>query len=181
MAQGGGIRVGQVSSVDRAKGMAKVVYNDRDGAVTKMLPLLSFGGQYRPPNPGEYVAVGHLDSGSEGGCILGTYWNGSHTPADADADWNMEIGGGDGDASMTYKEGKYTLKVGEAEVVTEEHKASLDKAGKLTLEVKEAEIRTPSVTVTIDESGKLTLKASSIEFSDSSGSITLQKIISKIG
>ena len=36
-----GIRLGKISSIDYAKGMARVVYHEKDDDVTRLIPLLS--------------------------------------------------------------------------------------------------------------------------------------------
>lgn len=106
----GEIRIGQISSVDKAKGMAKVIYNDRDGAVTKMLPLFSFNGEYKAPQVGQYVLVVHLSNGTEAGCIMGTYWNEARPPAAPDATWRKELGQGNGEAFLQYGGGTLQIK-----------------------------------------------------------------------
>ncbi len=74
----GEIRIGQVSSIDYANGMIKVLYSDRDGTVSKFLPYLSLNGEYKMPDIGQYVLVAHLSNGSEAGIVLGSYWNKNH-------------------------------------------------------------------------------------------------------
>ena len=71
----GGNRIGTVSSFDKKTGMASVLYSDRDGDVTQMLPFATFNGEYKVPETGSKVLVVHLSNGSEIGIILGTYWN----------------------------------------------------------------------------------------------------------
>lgn len=106
------IRIGQISSVDKAKGMAKVLYNDRDGAVTKMIPLFSFNGEYKPPQVGQYVLVVHLSNGSEAGCIMGTYWNEARPPAEPEATWRKELGSQNGEAFLQYSGGTLRIHAG---------------------------------------------------------------------
>ena len=108
----GEIRIGQISSLDRAKGMAKVIYNDRDGAVTKMLPLFSFNGEYKPPKVGQYVLVVHLSNGSEAGCVMGTYWNEARPPEAPSAIWRKELGQENGEAFMQYDGGTLRINAG---------------------------------------------------------------------
>lgn len=115
----GEIRIGQISSLDRAKGMAKVIYNDRDGAVTKMLPLFSFNGEYKPPEVGQYVLVVHLSNGSEAGCVMGTYWNEARTPAAPSATWRKELGQKNGEAFMQYDGGTLRINAGSIQFETD--------------------------------------------------------------
>ena len=41
------LRIGKVSSIDYDHGMIRVVYTDRDKAVTKPLPVLTFNDEYK--------------------------------------------------------------------------------------------------------------------------------------
>ncbi|MCI8717287.1 MAG: hypothetical protein HFH64_03875 [Lachnospiraceae bacterium] len=77
----GELRIGQVSSIDYANGMIKVLYSDRDGTVSKFLPYLSLNDEYKMPDIGQYVLVAHLSNGSEAGIVLGGYWNKNHKSA----------------------------------------------------------------------------------------------------
>ena len=43
----GDIRIGKVSSIDYENGMIRVLYTDRDGAVTKTLPVVTFNTNIR--------------------------------------------------------------------------------------------------------------------------------------
>ena len=45
----GDIRIGKVSSIDYENGMIRVLYTDRDGAVTKTLPVVTFNDEYKMP------------------------------------------------------------------------------------------------------------------------------------
>lgn len=114
----GEIRIGQISSIDRAKGMAKVIYNDRDGAVTKMLPLFSFNGEYKAPEIGQYVLVVHLSNGTEAGCIMGTYWNEARPPAAPNVTWRKELGKKSGEAFLQYDSGTLQINAGNIQFKT---------------------------------------------------------------
>ena len=52
------IRVGRVSAVNYEAGTISVVYEDRDGSVTKDIPMLSH--EYMMPEPGDMVQVSPL-------------------------------------------------------------------------------------------------------------------------
>ena len=58
-------RIGTVSSVDAATGMVSVVYEDRDGEVTELLPYATFNDEYKLPQIGAKVVVLHLSNGGE--------------------------------------------------------------------------------------------------------------------
>ena len=72
------LRIGKVSSIDYDHGMIRVVYTDRDKAVTKPLPVLTFNDEYKMPKVGQYVLVGHLSNGTEAAYVMGTFWNAAH-------------------------------------------------------------------------------------------------------
>lgn len=74
------LRIGKVSSIDYDHGMIRVVYTDRDGAVTKPLPVLTFNDEYKMPKVGQYVLVGHLSNGTEAAYVMGTFWNAANEP-----------------------------------------------------------------------------------------------------
>ena len=65
----GEIRLGKISSIDYAKGMARVVYHEKDDDVTRLIPLLSH--EYKMPPVGSQVLVVHLSNGTEAGVVLG--------------------------------------------------------------------------------------------------------------
>lgn len=71
------IRIGKVSSVDSAAGTVRVVYHEKDDAVTRSIPMLSpvFSGLYSLPEVGDQVLVLHLSNGAEAGIVLGRPWS----------------------------------------------------------------------------------------------------------
>ena len=74
------LRIGKISSINYAKGTARVLYTDRDNAVTAELPLLS--AEYNPPKIDDFVLVCHLPNGSAAGIVLGAFWNDKERPAE---------------------------------------------------------------------------------------------------
>lgn len=76
------IRLGKVSSLDPAAGTVRVVYHEKDGDVTRMIPILSpvFSGLYSLPAVGDQVLVLHLSNGSEAGVVLGRPWSDKFPP-----------------------------------------------------------------------------------------------------
>ncbi len=86
-------RIGTVSSTDAETGMVSVLYQDRDGEVTQMLPYATFNGEYKLPQIGDKVIVIHLSNGKEMAVVLGTYWNKSHPARDPGA-YHKELGQG---------------------------------------------------------------------------------------
>lgn len=74
------IRIGKVSSVDYAAGMARVTYRDKDDSVTMNLAMANFNDEYRMPEPGQDVIVAHMSNGSSRAVLLGTVWNKKNIP-----------------------------------------------------------------------------------------------------
>lgn len=78
------IRIGEVSSVDAAKGTARVVFDDFDGIVSYDLQVISrntFANRdYAMPDIGEDVICIFLPTGTEAGFILGSVYAGEITP-----------------------------------------------------------------------------------------------------
>lgn len=86
-------RIGKVSSVDAETGMVSVIYHDKDGEVTQMLPYATFNDEYKMPQIGAKVVVLHLSSGQEMGIVLGTYWN-KNNPSGTTGMYHKDLGGG---------------------------------------------------------------------------------------
>jgi len=72
------LRIGRISSINYENGTARVLYTDRDNAVTAELPLLSF--EYKMPEIDDFVLVGHLPNGAAAGVVLGTFWTDAKRP-----------------------------------------------------------------------------------------------------
>ena len=96
----GGNRIGTVSSVDPETGMVSVVFRDRDGEVTELLPYATFNEEYKLPEIGAKVVVLHLSNGGEMGIILGTYWN-QYNAAGNPGKFHKDLGGA---AYINYKD-----------------------------------------------------------------------------
>lgn len=92
-------RIGTVSSVDEETGMVSVIYHDRDGEVTQLLPYATFNNEYKLPNIGAKVVVLHLSNGNEMGVVLGTYWNECNTAGNPGT-FHKDLGNG---AYINYK------------------------------------------------------------------------------
>ena len=75
----GTIRIGKVSSINYAKGTARVTYEDRGNATTSEFSFLAW--EYWMPKIGDQVAVAHVSNGSSSAVILGPTWNSSNRPA----------------------------------------------------------------------------------------------------
>ena len=76
------LRLGKISTINYKDGTARVLYTDRDQAVTAELPLLSF--EYRMPSIDDLVLVCHLPNGGSAGIILGSFWNAKNRPPEGE-------------------------------------------------------------------------------------------------
>lgn len=103
------IRVGKVSAVNHAAGTVRVVYHDKDDAVTRPIPLL--GNEYHMPEVGDQVLVLHLSNGMEAGVVLGRYWTDKNKPPEGAAGlYRKDLARTPGEAMIRYKAGILTLK-----------------------------------------------------------------------
>ena len=59
------IRLGKISAIDYAAGTVRVVYHEKDDAVTAPIPLIS--SEYFMPEVDDMVMVLHLSNGTEAG------------------------------------------------------------------------------------------------------------------
>ncbi len=106
-----GIRTGKVSSIDYKNGMIKILYSDKDGAVTKALPYLSMNGEYKMPKIGEHVLVLHLSNGAEAGVVLGPYWNEAvNSELTGEDIYRKEFSNTVGKAYMQHKNGELEMR-----------------------------------------------------------------------
>lgn len=94
------------------------MYSDRDDAVTKLLPILTFNDEYKMPQIGSHVLVVHLSNGSELGYILGGYWNIAHAPGKTGKGvFRKEYGSKPGMAYCEYNDENKILKIHSDKIV----------------------------------------------------------------
>ncbi|NCC16542.1 MAG: hypothetical protein EOM28_09365 [Clostridia bacterium] len=97
--------MGRISSVNYEGGTAQVVYMDKDQAVTRELPLLSF--EYCMPEVEDMVLVCHLPNGAAAGVILGRFWSLKNTPPESGRGlYRKDMSREAGKAMFRYKEGE---------------------------------------------------------------------------
>ncbi|MEY8333433.1 hypothetical protein AALB53_10055 [Lachnospiraceae bacterium 47-T17] len=159
------LRIGKVSSIDYDHGMIRVVYADRDGAVTKPLPILTFNDEYKMPKVGQYVLVGHLSNGTEAAYVMGTFWNTANEPGRSGKD--------------VYRK-EFAHKTGEAYIDYDGEEKKLEFHGD-NVSISGSDVDTVGDTVGIEAAGAATFKGDTVTFSCSAGTITLAEIIRKLG
>lgn len=98
------IRVGKISAIDYASGRVRVVYHDRDDAVTSLIPLLA--SEYHMPEVGDQVVVLHLSDGSAAGIVLGRVWSEKNMPPESGAGlYRKDLSDKNGEAFIRYEGG----------------------------------------------------------------------------
>ena len=103
------IRLGKISSIAYAKGMARVVYHEKDADVTRLIPLLSL--EYILPPGWAQVLVVHLSNGTEAGVVLGRPWSDKNAPPEGGAAlYRKDLGQNPGDAMIRYDGSTLTIK-----------------------------------------------------------------------
>ena len=103
-----GIRLGKISSIDYAKGMARVVYHEKDDDVTRLIPLLSH--EYKMPPVGSQVLLVHLSNGTEAGVVLGRPWSEKNMPPEGGAAlYRKDLGQSPGEAMIRYDGSTLTI------------------------------------------------------------------------
>ncbi len=108
-------RIGTVSSIDKENGMVSVIYNDRGGKVTPLLPFLSLNDEYKMPQVGDKVFVAHLSNGTESAVVLGKYWNKARRPQQPGETYRKQFDYA-GEAFVSYDEKSGELLVNAAKV-----------------------------------------------------------------
>lgn len=102
------IRIGRVSSINKAGGTIRVTYPDRDDSVTAEIPVFSFTDEYKMPPIGAEVLVLHLSNGAAAGVMMGRYWNSQNLPP-ATSTFRKEMGETYGQSYMEYDGGTLTI------------------------------------------------------------------------
>lgn len=105
------IKIGEVSSVDPARGTARVAFDDDDSMVSYDLQVLQkntiANKDYHMPDIGEDVVCIFLPSGSEDGFILGSVYAGEITPPESDCNKRTVVF--DDGTKISYDRATHTL------------------------------------------------------------------------
>lgn len=106
------VRIGRVSAINYEAGTISVVYEDRDGSVTKDVPMLSH--EYMMPEEGDMVQVSHLSNGAEYAVCMGRFWNEENPPQESGRgiyrkDFSRTNGAWDGSCYLKYDQKSKTL------------------------------------------------------------------------
>ena len=113
------VRIGKVSEVDYNNGMVKVVYEDKNNAVSPWLSYFQFNGEYKMPTVGKNVVVLITKNGQ--GVVLGGYFNKkvSNISAKGKGIFVKELADVEGNAFITYDHNTLKLQIaaGNVEII----------------------------------------------------------------
>lgn len=150
------IRIGEVSSVDAAKGTARVVFDDFDSIVSFDLQVIcrnTFANRdYAMPDVGEDVICIFLPTGTEAGFILGSVYAGEITPPENTINRRcVEFSDG---SKFTYDRAAHelTASVGDTSITVNENGADIQSTGTVHVKVgaTEATVGASGVSITGD-------------------------------
>ena len=103
------IRLGKTPASDYAAGTVRVVYHEKDDAVTAPIPLIS--SEYFMPEVDDMVMVLHLSNGTEAGVVLGRPWSEKNKPPEGSKGlYRKDLARSPGEAMIRYKDGTMTIK-----------------------------------------------------------------------
>lgn len=96
------LKIGKISSVNPAKGTARVTFEDRDGFTSPEFPFIAW--EFWMPEVADQVLVGHLKDGASA-VILGPVWSNAHRPREGRAGiFRKELDHTPGRAAVEYDE-----------------------------------------------------------------------------
>lgn len=150
------IRIGEVSSVDAAKGTARVVFDDFDSTVSFDLQVIcrnTFANRdYAMPDVGEDVICIFLPTGTEAGFILGSVYAGEITPPENTINRRcVEFSDG---SKFTYDRSTHelTATIGDTSITVNRNGADIQSTGTVHVKVggTEATVGASGVSITGD-------------------------------
>ena len=157
----GDIRIGKISSIDYAKGVARVTLEDKGGSTTAEFSFIA--DRYQMPRVGDQVITAHQSNDTAAGVIIGPVWHdGRRPPEGYEHLYRKDLAREPGKAIQRYdaKAEEYNeYWTGKAETeATEEYKVvvspctiTVSKDGTITIEAPAGiKINTPLIEVTGD-------------------------------
>ena len=92
----------------KRQGTVRVVYHEKDDAVTAPIPLIS--SEYFMPEVDDMVMVLHLSNGTEAGVVLGRSWSEKNKPPEGSKGlYRKDLARSPGEAMIRYKDGTMTV------------------------------------------------------------------------
>lgn len=166
------IKIGEVSTIDPARGTARVTFGDDDSLVSYDLQVLQrntlHNKDYAMPDIGEDVVCLFLPCGSEDGFILGSVYAGEITPPESDSDQRTVVFSDGTRINYDRKLHKLTATIGKTSIVADQQNVNVVCDGT-------ADIQAGTVNATANAA---TVKASTIKLT---GDVTIDGTLSVSG
>lgn len=161
------IRIGEVSSVDAAKGTARVVFDDFDSIVSYDLQVISrntFANRdYAMPDIGEDVICIFLPTGTEAGFILGSVYAGEITPPESTIDRRC-VEFSDGSKFMYDRAAhKFTASIGDTSITVDQNGVDVESKSTIHAKVGETEAAIGTTSVDVQSPGSVHAKVGATE------------------
>lgn len=142
------IKIGEVSSVDPEKCMARVVFDDEDSLVSYDLPILQRNTyenhDYQMVHPGEDVVCLFLGPGQEDGFIIGSLYAGEIKPPEASLDRRTVVFSDDTRVCYDRQEHKLTVTIEGTEIVFNRQDGSITVPNAVTINCTTATVKASS-------------------------------------
>lgn len=171
------IRIGEVSSVDAAKGTARVVFDDFDSTVSYDLQVIcrnTFANRdYAMPDIGEDVICIFLPTGTEAGFILGSVYAGEITPPENTINRRcVEFSDG---AKFTYDRAAHTFtaSIGDTSITINQDSVDVESSDTIHAKIGQTEATISTTGVDVQASGSVHAKVGSTEATVSSAGVSI--------
>lgn len=164
----GDIRKGTVSGVDYQNGMVRVTYSDKGKSVTKSLPYMNCNGEYKMPEVGDSVVVGHLSNGSSRGIVIGTYWNKKNRPPECGKGiYKKEMSTSPGKAYQRYSDASGAYEMVSKDIQMQAENEIKQSAKSMSADIQDAlEIISKMVKLQIEEELNIAVKKITAEIEE---------------
>lgn len=147
------IKLGEISSIDPARGTARVVFDDEDSIVSYDLPVLQRNSlknhDYAMPDVGEDAIVLFFGEGQEDGVILGSIYAGEVTPPESTENRRTVVFDDGTRICYDREEHKLTVTIEGTEIVFNRQDGSITVPNAVTINCTTATVNASS-SVTLD-------------------------------
>lgn len=158
------IKIGEVSSVDPARGTARVTFDDDDSLVSYDLQVLQRNTydnkDYAMPDVNEDVVCLFLPCGSEDGFILGSVYSGEITPPESDGDVRTVVFSDGTKISYNRKSHTLSAEIGKTSIVADQQNVNVNTDGTATVKASTINLTgNVSITGNVNITGGITATA----------------------
>ena len=148
------IKIGEVSTIDPARGTARVTFADDDSIVSYDLQVVQRNTlenkDYAMPDIGEDVLCVFLPSGSEAGFILGSVYAGEITPPESDENKRTVVFSDGTKISYDRTEHILTAQIGETSITADQENVNVVCSGAVNATANSATVQAPTINLTGD-------------------------------